>query len=150
MKVSEMCSRGVVSVFESASLRDVAVLMKERHVGAVVVIAKSPASPQPVGIITDRDIVRAQLQHVADLSRLRVADVMTKSPVTMRDDEELEDAIETLRAHGVRRAPVVNARGDLIGFLSTDDLLAEVARQVSTLARLLERQPAQEWRQSVG
>jgi CBS domain-containing protein len=147
MKVSEMCSRGVVSVFESASLRDVAVLMKERHVGAVVVIAKSP---QPVGIVTDRDIVRAQLTHVADLSRLRVADVMTKSPVTLHDDEELENAIATLRAHGVRRAPVVNARGDLVGFLSTDDLIAEVARQVATLAQLLRQQPAQEWRHKVG
>jgi len=150
MKVGEMCSRGVVSVFESASLRDVATLMKERHVGTVVVIAKSPVTPQPVGIITDRDIVRAQLQHVADLSRLRVADVMTQSPLTMRDDEEIEDAIETLRARGVRRAPVVNARGDLIGFLSTDDLVGEVARQLSTLARLLERQPAQEGRQGLG
>jgi CBS domain-containing protein len=150
MKVGEMCSRGVVSVFESASLREVAALMKERHVGAVVIVRKFLSAPQPVGIITDRDIVRAQLTHVADLSRLCVADVMTKSPLTLRNDEELEDAIETLRARGVRRAPVVNARGDLTGFLSTDDLVAEVARQVSTLARLLERQPAQEWRQSVG
>lgn len=150
MKVGEMCSRGVVSVSESASLRDVAALMKERHVGAVVVIAKFPATPQPVGIITDRDIVRAQLQHVADLSRLRVADVMTQSPLTVRDDEALEEAIERLRAHSVRRAPVVSSRAELVGFLSTDDLIAEVSRQVATLARLLERQPAQEWRQKAG
>ena len=150
MKVGEMCSRGVVSVFESASLRDVAALMKERHVGAIVVIAKFPTTPQPAGIITDRDIVRAQLTHVADLSRLSVADVMTRSPLTLHSDQELEDAIETMRARGVRRAPVVNARGDLVGFLSTDDLIAEVARQVSTLARLLERQPAAEWRQRAG
>jgi len=147
MKVGEMCSRGVVSTFEGASLRDVAALMKERHVGAVVVIAKFPTTPQPAGIITDWEIVRAQLTHVADLSRLRVADVMTKSPLRLRDDDELEDAVETLRESGVRRAPVVNARGDLVGFLSTDDLIAEVARQVSTLARMLQRQPAQEWRQ---
>ncbi len=150
MKVGEMCSRGVVSVFESASLRDVAILMKERHIGAVVVVSKFPATAQPVGIITDRDIVRAQLQHVADLSRLRVADVMTKSPVTLRSEDELEHAIATLRAHSVRRAPVVNALGELVGFLSTDDLIAELARQVTTLAQLLERQPAGEWRQKVG
>src|SRR3569833_142267 len=150
MKVGEMCSRGVVSVFESASLRDVASLMKERHVGAVVVVAKLPPSPQPVGIITDRDIVRAQMQHVADLSRLRVADVMTKSPLTLRSDQVLEEAIDTLRARGVRRAPVVNGRGELVGFLSTDDLIGELARQVSTLGRLLERQPAAQWRQRAG
>lgn len=138
MKVGEMCSRGVVTASESASLRDVAGLMAERHVGAVVIVAKSTHGP--VGIITDRDIVRAQLEHVADLSRLRVADVMTKSPLTLTDEEVLEDAIEKLRAHGFRRAPVVNARGDLVGFVSADDLIAEVARQLGTLAGLLQRQ----------
>lgn len=139
MKVGEMCSRGVVSASESASLRDVATLMAERHVGAVVIVSKS--SPRPVGIITDRDIVRAQLEHVADLSRLRVADVMTKSPLTLSQDDALEDAVETLRAHGYRRAPVVNAQGELVGFVSTDDLIAEVTRQLGTLAGLLQRQP---------
>jgi CBS domain-containing protein len=148
MKVGEMCSRGVVSVYESASLREVAALMGERHTGTVVVIAKSPTKPLPVGIITDRDIVQAQLRHVADLSRLRVADVMTQSPLTLCDDEALEDAIETMRARGVRRAPVVNPQGDLVGFVSTDDLIAEVARQVSTLASLLQRQPVQEGRRT--
>src|SRR5262245_61559227 len=121
MKVGEMCSRGVVSASESASLRDVAALMAERHVGAVVIVSKLAAQSRPVGIITDRDIVRAQLEHVADLSRLRVADVMTKSPLTLTGEDALEDAIETLRAHGFRRAPVVNAHGELIGFVSTDD-----------------------------
>jgi len=149
MKVGEMCSRGVVSVFESASLQEVAVLMRDRHVGAIVVVAKA-AQTRPVGIVTDRDIVRAQLAHVADLSRLCAADVMTKPPLTVHDDALLEEAIERLRARGIRRAPVVNARGDLVGFLSTDDLIAEMARQVSTLAKTLQRQPAHEGLQRAG
>jgi CBS domain-containing protein len=140
MKVGEMCSRGVISVTEGAALRDVAKIMSERHVGAVVVVSKS-APQKSVGIITDRDIVRAQLEHVADLSRLRVADVMTSAPFTLRDEEVLEEAIEAMRAHGVRRAPVVSALGTLVGFVSTDDLISELARQLSTLARLIEQQP---------
>ena len=140
MKVGEMCTRGVVSVTEATALRDVAKLMSERHVGAVVVVAKT--SPQKAaGIITDRDIVRAQLEHVADLSRLRVADVMTSDPFTVRDDEVLEDAIEAMGARRVRRAPVVSTQGALVGFVSTDDLVSEVARQLSILARLIEQQP---------
>lgn len=145
MKVSEMCSRGVVSVSESASLRDVAVLMGERHVGSVVVVAGGHSEKRRLmGIITDRDIVRAQLEHVADLSRLRVADVMTESPLTLSADEPMEEAVATLRARGVRRAPVVNALQELVGLVSTDDLIAEVARQVGTLAKLLQRQPVRE------
>jgi CBS domain-containing protein len=66
---------------------------------------------------------------------------MTKSPLTLTDEEALEDAIETLRARGLRRAPVINVRGELVGFVSTDDLIAEVVRQLTTLAGLLQRQP---------
>jgi CBS domain-containing protein len=141
MNVGEMCSRGVVCVPESASLREVAVLMNERHIGSVVVLARSTAPSATVGIITDRDIVRAQLAHVADLSRLRVADVMAAAPLLLRADESLEDAVEVMRARGVRRAPVITAQGALVGIVSTDDLISELARQLGTLARLLQRQP---------
>ncbi len=141
MNIGEMCTRGAVSVPESASLREVAPLMNERHVGAIIVVSKSTPQATVVGIITDRDIVRSQLEHVADLSRLRVADVMTPAPLTLRNDEPLEDAIERMRARGVRRAPVVGAGGALFGFVSTDDLIAEITRQLSTLGRLLEQQP---------
>jgi CBS domain-containing protein len=56
----------------------------------------------------------------------------------------MEEAVATLRARAVRRAPVVNARQELVGLVSTDDLIAEVARQVGALATLLQRQPEQE------
>ncbi len=141
MKVGEMCTRGVVCVTESTALRDVAKLMNDRHIGAVVVVSSPAGLPTTVGIITDRDIVRAQLEHVADLSRLRVADVMTSAPLIIRKDELLEDAIELMRARGVRRAPVASDDGALVGFVSTDDLVMELARQLGTLGRLLERQP---------
>jgi|SRR5581483_365539 len=144
MQVGEMCSRGVVYVSENAPLREVAVAMNERQVGAIVVVlSRGTSQPEAVGIITDRDIVRAQLEHVADLSRVRVADVMTPAPFTLSTDEPLENAIELMRTRGVRRAPVLDAQKTLVGFVSTDDLIAELARQLGTLGRLLERPPNQ-------
>ena len=148
MKVSEICSRGVATVSESASLRDVAELMGKRHVGSVVIVASHSAKAPPVGIITDRDIVRAQLEHVADLSRMRVADVMARPPVTVCSEDTIGTAIEILRGRGIRRAPVVNAHGELIGLVSTDDLIGEVARQVSAMAQMLQRQPSRERHQA--
>jgi CBS domain-containing protein len=141
MRVGEMCTRGVVCVSENAPLREAAVAMKERHVGAIVVVLAQTSKPAAVGIITDRDIVRAQLEHVADLSRVRVADVMTPLTFTLSVDESLPGAIELMRAHGVRRAPVVDSQQALFGFVSTDDLIAELARQLGTLGQLLARQP---------
>jgi CBS domain-containing protein len=118
--------------------------MGKHHVGTVVIVDNASEKARPLGIITDRDIIRAQLEHVADLSRLRVADVMTKSPVTLAEDKTISEAVETLRAHRVRRIPVVNAQGELIGLVSSDDLITEVAREVSSLAQMLRLQPAQE------
>ncbi|HVW67692.1 MAG TPA: CBS domain-containing protein [Steroidobacteraceae bacterium] len=136
MNVGDICSRGAIHVTESASLRDVAQLMQEHRVGAVVVTRPGP-QPIATGIITDRDIVRAQLEHVADLSRLRVADVMTPSPFTLRHDETVEDAVEQMREHNVRRAPVVTPQGSLVGLVSADDLVTEAARELDALSRLL-------------
>lgn len=144
MNVGQMCSRGVIYVSESASLQDVAILMRDRHVGAVVVVTCPPEAPVPVGIITDRDIVRAQIEHASDLARLRAADAMTKDLLTLRVDQQLDDAIESMRARGVRRAPVLTAQGALFGFLATDDLIAETVRQLGTLAQLFQRQPVAE------
>jgi CBS domain-containing protein len=139
MNVGQMCSRGVIHVSESANLQEVATLMRDRHVGAVVVTCPRDA-PVPVGIITDRDIVRAQLEHASDLARLRAADAMTKDPLTLRVDQQLDDAVESMRARGVRRAPVLTAQGALFGFLSTDDLVSETVRQLGALAQLFQRQ----------
>jgi CBS domain-containing protein len=136
MNVGEMCSRVAVQAPESATLEEVASLMRERRVGCIVV-TRSTKQPTVVGIITDRDIVRAQLEHVANLSRLRVADVMTKGPLTVQPDFSLEEAIHLMRAQGVRRAPVVDAHGVPVGMVSTDDLIVEMARQLESMAGLV-------------
>jgi CBS domain-containing protein len=60
--------------------------------------------------------------------------------VTLGEDESIVDAVERLRQHEVRRAPVVTANGDLVGIVSIDDLLGVIAEQLSSLARLVERQ----------
>ena len=144
MNVGQMYSRGLVSVSESAPPSEVAKLMRDRHVGTVVVVTAPMDQPIAAGIITDRDIVHAQLDHTADLSRLCAADVMTRDPLVLCGDVAVEDAIERMRVRGVRRAPVVTAHGALLGLVSTDDLISQLARDLGELARLLERQPTME------
>lgn len=141
MNVAGLCSRPAVSAAASATLSEVAELMRDRNVGAVV-ITKSPMDrPEAVGIITDRDIVRAQLDHAADLSRLSAEQVMTRNPLELNEQDSVEDAIQRMRARGVRRAPVIGASGALVGLVSTDDLLAHVAGELMSLARVLVKRP---------
>jgi len=140
MLVAGLCNRRPVSVATGAPLSDVARLMRDQHVGAVIVTEDGPGRPRAVGMITDRDIVRAQLQEVADLSRLSAGGVMTRKPLVIAENESVDGAIAHLRARGVRRAPVVAPDGTLVGLISADDLLTHVARKLAGLAEIVGRQ----------
>ena len=144
MKIGELCNRDIVSVAAGTPLSEVARLMCERHVGSVVVTTALADGLLAIGMITDRDITRAQLRLGGDLSRLASEDVMTREPLTLSEDESLETALARLRARGVRRAPVTTPRGLLAGLVSIDDVVGQLARELAGLARLLHLQPVRE------
>jgi len=144
MNVGELCSRDLVAVAATTPLSEVARLMCERHVGAVVVIKSPMDQPVAIGVITDRDVTRAQLDRARDLSQIFSDQVMTPNPLVLCEDDAVEEALGRMRARGVRRAPVTTAHGTLVGVISTDDLIAQLARELSALARLLDLQPIRE------
>jgi CBS domain-containing protein len=119
------------------ALSDAAREMRRRHVGALVVVEARGKATRPVGMLTDRDIVCGQLQRSADIHCLTVGDVMSTDLTTVAEDDEVADIIRRLATSGVRRAPVVNASGDLVGVLSLDDILPIVAEELMALARLI-------------
>jgi CBS domain-containing protein len=141
MNVGQLCSRDLVAVVPTTPLSEVARLMCERHVGAVVVTKSPIDQPVAVGVITDRDITRAQLGGTRDLSQIFSDQVMSADPLVLCEDEAVEEALGRMRARGVRRAPVTTPRGNLVGVISTDDLVAQLARELSALAHLLALQP---------
>ena len=137
MKVAKLCTQRVVSAPASSSLAEVVALMYGERVGCVVVTRLSEGKPRVVGVITDRDIVRAQLSRVADHSQLSLADTMTLDPLVVCEDDDTTSVLQRLRSRGVRRAPVVDRAGTLIGLISVDDLLQLVAREVADLAAVV-------------
>jgi CBS domain-containing protein len=112
-------------------------MMRDQRIGAVIVTERGQEGTRAVGMITDRDIVRAQLERTADLSRLSASEVMTRNPLVIGEEESVDCAIANLRARGVRRAPVVAPDGTLIGLISADDLLGHVARKLIGLAEIV-------------
>jgi len=144
MKIGDICTRNPATVSTSATLAEVARLMKDRHIGTVIVTKAPLDRPVATGIITDRDIACAQLDRRSDLASLSAEEVMTRNPLEINAEDSLDKAIAKLRARGVRRAPVVSSSGALIGVISTDDLFAYVARELMLLARLVTLQPRQE------
>lgn len=140
MLIGSLCSRRPITVTRGAPISDVARLMRDQHVGAVIVTESGEEESHAVGMITDRDIVRAQLERTADLSRLSAAEVMTRNPLVIGEEESVDGAIAHLRARGVRRAPVVALNGALVGLVSVDDLLAHVAHKLIGLAEIVRSQ----------
>jgi len=140
MNVGEVCTREVYIVNPKEPLLQAVHEMCKRNVGCVVAVEQRGEQVLPVGIVTDRDIVRVLPRYAGDLGTVSVADVMTRNPLVLHEEESIVEAMQRLRQRGVRRAPVVAANGDLVGIVSTDDLLGIVAEQLGSLARLVDRQ----------
>jgi len=140
MNIGEVCTREVYMVNPGEPLLQAAHEMRRRNIGCVIVVEPHGKPLVPIGIVTDRDIARALPEHPSNLGTLPVAYIMTRDPLALRENESIVDAMERLRQRGVRRAPVIDASGDLVGIVSTDDLLAVVAEQLGSLARLVDRQ----------
>lgn len=137
MLVGSLCSLRPVCVSTGAPISDVARLMRDRHIGAVIVTEGDPERPRAIGMITDRDIIRAQYERTADLSRLSAGQVMTRNPLVIGEQDSADGAIAHLRARGVRRAPVVAPDGAVVGLISADDLLSHIARKLIGLAEIV-------------
>jgi CBS domain-containing protein len=137
MAVGEICSREVVFARRGESLRVAAQLMREKHVGALAVVDERNGDRIPVGIITDRDIVIAVVAKGLDADTLLVGEAMSADLVTARESDGVSECIAKMRAKGVRRVPVVDARGALVGIVSADDFLDLLAEELSGLARMI-------------
>jgi len=118
--------------------------MLESHVGALIVVDGDGKGGKPIGMLTDRDIVRGQLRLSADLFCLTVGDVMTPDPLILNANIGVTEAIEALQARAVRRAPVVDGAGNLLGIVTLDDLLPAVAHELEELATLIGTQTRHE------
>lgn len=129
MSLSKMLTRKAISVQPHDSLAEAARLMESENVGAIVVTERH----RPVGIVTDRDLAFA----VCTGGRSPVDEVQTvmTCPVeTISGDEGVYNATQRMMELAVRRLPVVNYMGTLIGLVSLDDLLLLLSRELHQLA----------------
>ena len=115
MPVGEICNREVVIAEKSLSVVEAARLMRTHHVGDLVVFEAREGRKHPVGIVTDRDIVVEVVAAAVNPEGLRVGDIMGPEVATVRESEGLFEALRYMRGKGVRRMPVVDAAGGLVG-----------------------------------
>lgn len=133
MNAGSVCKQGVVTVTPTDDLIAAAHLMREKHVGYLVV-SDTSLGGRVVGVLTDRDIVVAVLAQEVDVRALKVGDVMTRDPLVIEDGQSIEVVLRHMREAGVRRVPVVDHSGALTGVLSIDDVLERIAEQLINIA----------------
>jgi CBS domain-containing protein len=130
LSAGDICTRSITFAYGYMAVDAAARMMREQHVGSLVVVDDRPEGRVVVGMLTDRDIVTAIVAKVVDPSLVTVGEVMSADVVSVRDDDSIIDVLSTMRRKGVRRVPVVDARGALIGLVALDDLLEIVAQEL--------------------
>lgn len=137
MAVGELCNREVVVVRRDESALDAARLMRQHHVGDVLVIEERDGRREPVGIVTDRDLVVEIMAPELDPNAITAGDIMGIDLATVRENTGVFEAIQYMRTKGVRRLPVVDERNGLVGILTLDDLLELLSEELLALSKLV-------------
>lgn len=144
MPIAEICNREVVIVEVNDTVLSAAKLMRKHHVGDVLIVKKSNGSSIPIGIVTDRDLVVEVMAPEIDASVLTVGDIMPRDLATVKEGVGLFETIQHMRARGVRRMPVVDDGGNLVGIVTLDDLLGLLVEELSLLTKLIGREQLKE------
>lgn len=144
MPIGEVCNKEIITVQSEDSVLDAAKLMRQNHVGDVLVVENRNGLNIPIGIVTDRDLVMEIMAPELDASVITVGDIMAPEFTTVKESAGLFEAIQHMRNMAVRRLPVVDESGQLVGIITLDDLLVLLADELHALARLVTREQQKE------
>jgi CBS domain-containing protein len=144
LSAGDVCNRIVTIAERNLPVLRAAQLMRDHHVGSLVVVDETGAGRLVVGLLTDRDIVTSVVAMEVDPATLVVEDVMSHDVVTALESDSVSDLLRTMRRKGLRRLPVVTPNGALVGLVTLDDLLSLMAEQLREMALAIEAEQRRE------
>ncbi len=144
MAIGKLCVREVAVAKRNTTIHDAARVMRQFHVGDLVVVDDADGRTRPVGIITDRDVVLSVVATGLDPTVFTVGDLVNRDLVTVHEQDGVFETIQKMRSHGIRRMPVVDSEGALVGIISVDDLVQLMAEEMAELGKLIAREQAEE------
>lgn len=118
MRVSDIMTRAPVTISPAARADEVAHLMREKGISSVILVTNG----KPVGIVTERDLVHRVLALDKDPKKLMAADISTKPVIAISIHSQVEDAVNTMHEHKIRRLVVLDDLDRVAGILTTDDV----------------------------
>lgn len=137
MGVGNLCRKDVVTVKSGTTVKEVANLMEKKNIGSVVVNGQE----EKFGIVTDRDLTLRVLGKSLDPDTTPIDEVMTWQLVlVLREDMGLFEALEQVKKSAVRRFPVVNAEGNMVGIITLDDIITVLGKELANVAKVIENE----------
>lgn len=146
MAVGEICNRNVITLQRDDTILEAARLMRQHHVGDVVVVEERGVIRVPVGIVTDRDLVVEIMATELDQTVITVGDIMVEELATVKERTGVFETIQYMRSKAVRRLPIVDENGSLVGILALDDLLELLSEELLAITKLVRYQQEKETR----
>ena len=140
MRVQDICTHHVAHLAATESLIEAAVMMRERHVGNVIVVENLDGKRRPIGILTDRDIIVAVVASGLTPETLLVSDVMSKPVYCCGGTQSVFDAIAIMHDQGVRRLPVLDENSSLLSVIAADDIWIALSNQLKILGEITVRE----------
>jgi CBS domain-containing protein len=137
MSVGRICTRKIDTAGPGETAVDVARRMREQRVGTVVVVDDAA---HPMGLITDRDLALRVVAAGREATRTPAIEIMSPMPTAVLEDTSIESALGHMRVGRMRRLPVINGAGALVGIVTLDDILALLAEEFSLIGGLLARE----------
>lgn len=119
-----------------ATALQVAEIMRKTGVGDLVVVEYRSGQPVPVGIVTDRDLVVEVMAMQIDSATMTAGEIMSGKLVVANEGEQMEFSLERMRGAGVRRLPIVNSSGVLVGIVTLDDIVEKLSLTLTTIAQI--------------
>lgn len=144
MRVGNFCIRDVIECHRKTSALELSQLMRDSHVGDVVVVDQPNGKKVAVGIVTDRDLAVEVMAKEVDPALVTAGDLIGRELVTVGEASDIFETAELMRHKGVRRVPVVDDQGGLVGIITLDDLLKIVGEQLILLAQVIGRERFEE------
>ena len=140
--IADYCVKTVATVTKDSTVAEAAALMRKHHVGALVIVddGNGTGGRKPVGMVTDRDIAIEVVAAGLPPETVTVGEIVQRPITTVTEDAGWAETARLMSVSGVRRMPVVDAAGKLIGIVSFDDLLLQCAGPLLAIADLAGRE----------
>jgi CBS domain-containing protein len=130
MPIGDYCQEPAATICGAKTVRAAAERMRNEGLGSLAVVVDG----RPVGVVTDRDLVLETLGNRLDPGCVKVEEIASRPLVSINQNAPLREAVRIIRRHAVRRLPVVDDEGELVGIVAADDLLSLAAAELGGLA----------------